>query len=120
MQRDRLTLQHGAASLVSTVARCRFLRVFPVLMLLLLLVPGLAVPAQALSAKKLGPTLTLVGKAVNFDLSGFEPDFDPIYKVVVSSTLHDGRSAGVALPESTLILSAYLEVFQPDTTPLLP
>ncbi|HVA92157.1 MAG TPA: hypothetical protein VNL71_20215 [Chloroflexota bacterium] len=65
-------------------------------------------------------TLRYTGTAVNFDLSGLEPDFDPIYKVIVSTTLHDTRSKSVALPDATLILSAYLEVFQPDTTPVLP
>jgi hypothetical protein len=62
----------------------------------------------------------LQGKAVSFGLSGFEPDFDPLYHVVISATLHDRRPAGVALPDAVLILSSYLEVFQPDTTPVLP
>lgn len=64
--------------------------------------------------------LAFSGSAVNFDLSGMEPDFDPIYKLVVSGTLHDLRAAGHALPDATLVLSAYLEAFQPDTTPILP
>lgn len=65
-------------------------------------------------------SLGYAGAAVNFDLSGLEPDFDPIYKVIVSTTLHDERARAQALPDATLILSAYLEVFQPDTTPILP
>lgn len=64
--------------------------------------------------------LTLRGTAVNFNLSGLEPDFDPIYKLIVSATLRDRRSKALALPDATLILSAYIEVFQPDTTPILP
>jgi hypothetical protein len=60
------------------------------------------------------------GKAVSFDLSGFEPDMDPLYKVIISGTLHDRRPAAAALPDATLVLSAYLESFQPDTTPVLP
>jgi hypothetical protein len=64
--------------------------------------------------------LSYIGKAVNFDLSGMEPDFDPIYKVVVTGALHDLRAPGLALPDATLVLSMYLEAFQPDTTPILP
>lgn len=71
-------------------------------------------------------TPSLHGRAVKFDLSGMEPDFDPIYTVVISATLHDGRSAqaprstGAVLPDTMLVLSMYLESFQPDTTPVLP
>ncbi|MGH2410229.1 MAG: hypothetical protein ACRDGS_07680 [Chloroflexota bacterium] len=65
-------------------------------------------------------TLTLTGTAVNFNLSGLEPDFDPIYKLTVSAKLRDRRARALDLPDATLILSAYLEVFQPDTTPILP
>ncbi len=64
--------------------------------------------------------LSFAGDPVDFQLSGLEPDFDPIYKVTVSTKLHDLRPKGSALPDATLILSAYLEVFQPDTTPILP
>lgn len=62
----------------------------------------------------------LSGTVVKYGLSGFEPDFDPIDRIVISSTLHDKRPASVALPDSQLVLSAYLENFQPDTTPVLP
>lgn len=78
---------------------------------------GFAVGAAASTSA--ATTFEFTGKAMNFDLSGLEPDFDPIYKLVVSGTLHDGRQ-GDHLPDATLILSAYLEVFQPDTTPVLP
>jgi hypothetical protein len=62
----------------------------------------------------------LTGQAVKFDVSGMEPDFDPLYQVVISATLHDSRPVGAALPDALLILSCYLEVFKPDTTPVLP
>ena len=65
-------------------------------------------------------SLAFSGSAVSFDMSGFEPDFDPIYKVTVSGRLRDQRPAGQALPTTMLVLSTYLEVFQPDTTPILP
>ena len=69
---------------------------------------------------------SLSGRAVKFDLTGMEPDFDPIYSVVIAATLHDGRTAqaprstGTVLPDTMLVLSMYLESFKPDTTPILP
>lgn len=60
------------------------------------------------------------GHIVQYGFSGFEPDFDRIDKVIISATLHDTRPASVAAPDATVILSAYLENFQPDTTPILP
>jgi len=65
-------------------------------------------------------TLTLTGKVVRVDLSGFEPDFDPIRRVVMAVTLRDTRPPARALPDTMLVLSTYLENFQPDTTPILP
>ncbi len=65
-------------------------------------------------------TLTLSGKIVRVDLSGFEPDFDPIDRVVMAVTLHDTRPPALALPDTMLVLSTYLENFKPDTTPVLP
>lgn len=62
-------------------------------------------------------TATLRGRVVSFGLSGFEPDFDPIDRVVISAVLHDRHAK---LPDTTLVLSLYLENFQPDTTPILP
>ncbi|MGH2343584.1 MAG: hypothetical protein ACRDG4_00035 [Chloroflexota bacterium] len=76
-------------------------------------------PARAKRSPK-SYALTFAGAPVDFNLTGLEPDFDPIYKVTVSTKLHDLRPKGLALPDATLILSAYLEVFQPDTTPVLP
>jgi hypothetical protein len=70
------------------------------------------------SAAQPGPySPSLSGHAVKFALSGFEPDFDPIYNIVISAKLHD---AGAAVPDTMLVLSMYLEVFKPDTTPVLP
>jgi hypothetical protein len=79
--------------------------------------PGAATAAPATS-QPYAPGLH--GKVVSFGLSGFEPDFDPIYRVVISATLHDRRPTGGTLPDAVLVLSSYLEVFQPDTTPVLP
>lgn len=62
----------------------------------------------------------LRGHVVQFALHGFEPDFDPIYGIVLVLTLHDTRHAPLALPDARLILDLYLEQFQPDTTPMLP
>lgn len=65
-------------------------------------------------------SLALRGKAVSYGLSGFEPDFDPIDRVIIAATLHDTRPPPVALSDTMLVLSAYLENFQSDTTPVLP
>ena len=63
---------------------------------------------------------SLHGKIVQAGLSGFEPDFDRIDRVIIAATLHDTGTAPTALPDSMLVLSTYLENFQPDTTPVLP
>jgi hypothetical protein len=76
------------------------------------------VPKETPSSKS--AILRYSGKPVDFELSGLEPDFDPIYKLVVSTKLHDLSAKQPVLADSILILSAYLEVFQPDTTPVLP
>jgi len=80
--------------------------------------------ADARTRARLAPAtpaaLTLSGKIVKVDLSGFEPDFDPIDHVVIAVTLHDTRPPALALPDTMLVLSTYLENFQPDTTPVLP
>jgi len=85
------------------------------LCLALCLTPSIAT-AGAAAAAPYAPSLH--GKVVKFGLSGFEPDFDPIDRVIIAATLHDGRQHG--LPDAMLVLSAYLENFQPDTTPVLP
>lgn len=65
-------------------------------------------------------TATLDGKIVHFELSGFEPDFDRIDRLIFSISLHNGQHRGTPVPATMLVLSAYLENFQPDTTPVLP
>lgn len=64
-------------------------------------------------------TPTLVGKVVRVELSGFEPDFDPIRRVIIAASLRDRRGAH-PLPDAMLVLSSYVELFQPGTTPVLP
>jgi hypothetical protein len=61
---------------------------------------------------------TLVGKVVRVELSGFEPDGDPIRRVIISASLRDRRTAH-PLPDTMLVLSSYVELFQPGTTPVL-
>lgn len=56
------------------------------------------------------------GDAAAFRLSGIEPDGDPIDQVILRTRL----GGNPALPDSHLIIDAYLENFQPDTTPILP
>jgi len=60
------------------------------------------------------------GSVVRFSLAGVEPDLDPIDRMIIAATLRDTRPDGRALPAGTLILSTYLENFQPQTTPILP
>jgi hypothetical protein len=62
----------------------------------------------------------LSGKIVLAELSGFAPDFDPIHRVVIAATLHHLDRPARALPDTMVVLSAYLENFTPDTTPVLP
>jgi len=60
------------------------------------------------------------GSVVTFTLSGYQPDFDPIDRVIISAHL---RSAGVhspPVPDTLVVLYLYLENFLPTTTPLLP
>jgi hypothetical protein len=67
-----------------------------------------------------GFTATLDGRIVQHRRVGYQPDFDPIDRVVISAMLRHPTSAGVALPDSMLVLSTYLENFTATTTPLLP
>jgi len=64
-------------------------------------------------------TPTLVGTVVRVEVSGFEPDFDPIRRVIISASLRDRRTTH-PLPDTMLVLSSYVELFQPGTTPVLP
>jgi len=79
-------------------------------------------PIRAASASTApGPsTPRLSGRMVQFTLSGVEPDFDPIDRLVIAARLYDPHPVAGALPATTLILSLYLENFQPSTTPILP
>jgi hypothetical protein len=63
---------------------------------------------------------TLDGRVVHFSLSGIEPDFDPIDRVIIAARLHNPHPSASALPDTTLVLSTYLENFQPKTMPVLP
>lgn len=83
-------------------------RLLPLLVLLALLFP-----ARALADAYGGG---LSGRVVDYRLSGVEPDGDPIDQVALQTTL-----AGHGhIPAMHLIISSYLENFQPDTTPVLP
>jgi hypothetical protein len=53
------------------------------------------------------------------EVSGFEPDGDPIRRVIISASLRDRRTAH-PLPDTMIVLSSYVELFQPGTTPVLP
>jgi len=67
-----------------------------------------------------GFSATLDGHVVQHRRVGYQPDFDPIDRVVISAMLRHVRSAGVDLPDTMLVLSLYLENFTDTTTPLLP
>jgi len=58
----------------------------------------------------------MTGHLAGFRLAGIEPDGDPLYQVVLQTKL----SASQGIPPVNLIVSAYLENFTPDTTPILP
>ena len=87
------------------------------------LLGGTGGPAQGPIAPAAHPATpyapTLVGKIVRVELSGFEPDFDPIRRVIISASLRDRRTAH-PLPDTMLVLSSYVELFQLGTTPVLP
>lgn len=63
---------------------------------------------------------TFSGTLVRLALSGHEPDFDPIYRLIISARLHDPAPAGRALSDSMLVLTSYMESFSPSTVPILP
>ncbi|HZS87421.1 MAG TPA: hypothetical protein VFE42_08030 [Chloroflexota bacterium] len=74
------------------------------------------------SAQAAGAALstTMTGNIVAYAMSGFEPDFDPIYRVVISGDLDVSQPEYSVVPDQELVISAYLENFQPTTTPILP
>lgn len=114
--RRRLGLNAGAVLLAGALA-------LPV-------VVGIAPRPTALAAATAQPaapaaqpiTVRLTGRIVKVELSGFEPDFDPVDRVIIAATLRDTRprAQSQALPDTMLVLSSYLENFKPDTTPVLP
>ena len=59
---------------------------------------------------------SLQGSVQGFRLAGIEPDGDPLYQVLLQTRL----SPAGGTPPVNLIVDAYLENFQPDTTPILP
>jgi len=60
------------------------------------------------------------GRVVKFARNGYEPDGDPVDRVIIAAGLRDWRRAGRALPATTLVLSTYLENFQSANVPILP
>jgi hypothetical protein len=57
----------------------------------------------------------LTGNTIYANLSGFEPDFDPIVRIIIVTEAH-----AKGLPPLHLLLDAYIEQFQTDTQPVLP
>ncbi len=74
-------------------------------------VPTVPTPASAAPA--------LSGRVVTFARNGYEPDGDPVDRVVISAGLHNRNGRG-GFPDTTLVLSTYLENFQTATMPILP
>jgi hypothetical protein len=78
---------------------------------------SVAQPALAAMGKGNDPYAPrITGQVAASRLSGVEPDGDPLYQVVLQTRL----SASRGIPAGNLIVEAYLENFQPDTTPILP
>jgi hypothetical protein len=73
-------------------------------------------PAQAAN----GTSATLTGSIVLHKLVGYQPDFDPIKRVIIDAWLRHLRAGSAVLPDARLVLSLYLENFQFTTTPILP
>jgi len=67
-----------------------------------------------------GDTASVQGRVVKFARNGYEPDGDPVDRVIIAAGLRDWRRAGRALPATTLVLSTYLENFQSANVPILP
>jgi hypothetical protein len=81
------------------------------------LAPGLVAAHQHPSSGK--PThafrASLTGSTIYSSLSGFEPDFDPIVRIIIVT-----HAYARGLPPLNLLLDAYIEQFQSDTQPVLP
>ena len=89
-----------------------------VVLIFTLLVAPFANPSTLAASRGYAPSM--VSRIRLFALSGHQPDLDPIYRLVITATLHDSRAKGIALPDQQLVMSTYMEVFQPTTTPVLP
>jgi len=76
--------------------------------------------ARAASPAPAGGPASLHGRVVTFARNGYEPDGDPVDRVIIAARLHDRRRVPVTLPDTTLVLSTYLENFQTATVPILP
>ena len=72
------------------------------------------------AATPLPYTAVLTYRVLQDDLCCVEPDFDQVYRVVVTGVLHDTRPAGIAAPDSQLVLSLNLEMYQRGTALILP
>jgi hypothetical protein len=57
----------------------------------------------------------LTGNTIYANFAGFEPDFDPIVRIIIATQAH-----AKGLPPLHLLLDAYIERFQSDTQPVLP
>ncbi|MGH2449316.1 MAG: hypothetical protein ACRDFS_12035 [Chloroflexota bacterium] len=77
---------------------------------------GLTVAQASTVAAPGGELHPVRGQVEAFRMAGIEPDGDPIDQVVLKFRL----AASPGEPASNLIVDAYLENFQPDTTPILP
>ena len=86
-----------------------------------LVIPGrMQYAPTALAPTSAPPSLS--GRVVKFARNGYEPDGDPVDRVIIAAGLHgqgvrDGRGQ---LPAMTLVLSTYLENFQSANVPILP
>jgi len=76
--------------------------------------------ARAASPAPSGDPASLHGRVVTFARNGYEPDGDPVDRVIIAARLHDRGHIPVTLPDTTLVLSTYLENFQTVNVPILP
>ncbi len=99
-----------------------------------------ALAAPAAPARVADPLPSLHGRVVTFARNGYEPDGDPVDRVIIEALLRQQggpaargplsaqdrrvarpRFAGQGgFPDMTLVLSTYLENFQTATVPILP
>lgn len=67
-----------------------------------------------------GLTASFEGRVVKYGVSGFEPDGDPIARVIIAGKLRHVHMGHSRLPDTMVVLSLYLENFQSATVPILP